>query len=258
MATKIDLIRLAGEAERQLAPAFSLVNPATVVVPRRVAGSAFAAQFDHTRNVIFVDLHELKHLDDLEVVHTIGEEVGHALHYILRPDLYRRAKPTKEEVIQAVEHGRFSEQLRDSLLCSNQIEMIGFLTGLMFLESRSGRDATMAYRQRSEPYLEPWTMPEALSLIDEFTKLHCESVSESFGKAPEAWRERAESARPNTLPKDANELMIQLTHRMGYRLALDVHAQAQDRQEELFQLALRAGTISEFYDSAELPEQRRG
>jgi hypothetical protein len=257
MAIKSDFLKLAGSAEDSLARVFGLVKPSTVVVLGRVSGSAFGAQFDHTRNVIFLDPQELKQWDDLELVHTMGEEVGHALHYILRPDLYRRANPTKEEVIQAVELGRFSELLRDSLLCSNLIEMIGFLAGLIFLEGRSGRDAAMAYRKRTEPYLEPWTMPEALSLIDVFTKLHCESVSESFGKAPEAWRERAESTRPNTLPRDANELMIQLTHRMGYRLALDVHAQAQDRQEELFQHALRADTILDFYTSTGLPEQRR-
>jgi hypothetical protein len=257
MAIKTDLLELAGSAEDSLARVFGLVKPSTVVVSGRVSGSAFGAQFDHMRNLIFVDVYELKRWDDLEVVHTMGEEVGHALHFILRPELFRRAKPAKEAVIQAVEEGRYSDLLRDSLLCSNLIEMIGFLAGLMFLENRSGRDAAMSYRKRSEPYLEPWTMPDALSLIDEFTNLHCESVSKSIGKAPEAWRERAESARPNTLPKDANEVMIHLTHRLGHRLALDVHAQAQDRQEELFQHALRADTILDFYTSTGLPEQRR-
>lgn len=253
MTSMSQLIDLAADAENQLGPLFELVKPSTVVVPGRISGSGFCAQFDHIKNLIYVDVHELKHWDSVEVVHTMGEEVGHALHFILRPEIFRRAKPAKEAVIQAVEQGRYCELLRDSLLCSNLIEMIGFLAGLIFLEGQVGREAAKTYRERSEPYLEPWGMAEALSLVDYFTQLHTESVSKAFGQAPESWRAKAKAARPNTLPKDANELMIELTHRMGYRLALDIHAQPRERQEELFRLALRADTILEFYERAGLP-----
>ncbi len=248
-----ELLRLADRALDVLAPLFKQNRPEIVVVPRRVRGSLFPAEYNHERNVIHVDPSELGRLDDLEVIHTIGEEVGHNLHFLRRPELFPRARPGLDVLIASVADGEHGSIIWDSMTVSNLLEMVGFYSGLRFLEAMKGASALRRYRERCEPELAAWTLAAGLGIVAYWSRIRGKAVTEQYQQRGEKLLADLEAVEPDAGPKDARSLMIDLTHRTGYRLALDMDCWPAVRQRELFDLALTVDTLPELVERGRIP-----
>lgn len=252
-----DFVRTAHAAADFLAPFLGVRDPRIVVVPRPLPGSDRLGNYEHTQDVIHLDVSSSKRLPDSEWLHTIGEEVTHALHHSLRPELWATAHPTKAHCLEhmADPPAEFAQDLWRSILSTNLIEMVGFWGGLRFLRHSRGARAAREYAELWLPELVHWRVSTGLYLVDTFCGVHAESVCGDYRASPQEHAAKIEAAQPNSLPKDLNQFWDSLIHNIGYRLACDLFALEEERQSELLAFALSMNTIDEFHAQAKIAQE---
>jgi len=245
------IMQTAYAAADKLSPIFKLKNPAIVVVPERLKGSSYFAAHEHTRNIIYFDIHELRSFDETEILHTIGEEVGHNLHFLVRPDLFPKARPTQEMSLDAIAQGQYATLLRENVLYNNLLEMIGFYCGLRFLEIESGKRNADAYIERCRENLNNWTLDRILPLIEFFGAESEKRLKTEYQQSPE---EFIKAAFETDKFHDSNieKWWRKVIHRIGYYLGCRLYGLPQDQQLQHIETALQANTVLDFCDRTKL------
>lgn len=249
--SKTDVIRTSYVAADKLGPIFKLENPSIVVVPERLKGSSYLAAYEHTRNVIYFDVNELRRFDCTEILHTIGEEVGHGLHFLVRSDLFPKARPTKEMTLDAIAQGKYATNLLENMLCNNLLEMVGFYCGLRFLEIMNGKRAAHSYIERCVENLHGWTLDRIVPLIDFFGKQSGKHLDERYRQSPEEFIKAAlETDKFND--SNVETWWRSVIHRVGYNFACELYGLSPEQQLQHIEIALQTNSILEFNDKANL------
>lgn len=238
---QLEILALTRGAVRTLAELFE-INPKITLVPSKRAGSYYDAEFYYPMNTIFLDVPSLAQQNLAHVVHTVGEEVGHALHFHLLPQIFMKSDPSHERILEAITRGIYRDLFVQTIEASNLTEFVGFFSGLYFLRQQSDSKLAKEYADIALKAYESY-IPERFSVVHELADNDARSVEAAYQKSPLNIKEQVLDGAKD---KRITDLMSHLKHGFGYWLASKVYTES-DRGRRYLKIALKCKKFSQLH-----------
>lgn len=218
------------------------ISKKIVIFPQRRKGSIYDAEFFHEHRGIYLDMKRLATQNDAHVIHSLGEEVGHFLHYHINPNIFQQSDPSKQEVIRSFKN-QTHEELADKVLeASNLIEFIGFFSGLHLLSDRFDPESANKYAGAASDFYSEYIADDLRKVVEEI-KDHAEKLQETYRQSTVAAREIETQILEGE--SELEKELSYLKHGFGYRLASKVYCLEGNLKEKCFKIALKSEDFSE-------------
>ena len=217
------------------------INPPVVLHRRQ--NSAYESEFFHSENKIYLDIPKLLERNDIYIVHTLGEELGHNYHYNINPLLFENSDPSKKQILEAIKKGMYEELANKVLQTSNLIEFVGFSSGLFVLTEMynlgTARDFVNIGLEEFADYI-----PENLPFLEEIAEANNKQVEQAYASNPKNIEKQVLKGKQEP---QIEETMNNLKHGYGYYLACKNYQLSYSDRVNNFKAALNLETISQLY-----------
>jgi hypothetical protein len=238
---KENTLRLVEHSTIILSRLFGVKQKKLDLVLEKKPGSIFDAEFDYVDGKVYLNTGTIWDYGNLHGVHTIGEEIGHKIHYDQSPHIFHTGHPTTDQFAEAINNGEYNPKfLENVLLSANLTEFVGFYSGLYLLNDRYGIDGARTYARATLEGTKDWVPESMLPIIREFATADSKNgdvlkdvdLKEHIDKSPDI---------------ECEKFVSKLKHSFGYHLASKVFELDYTKRHECFVMALKSKKISQLY-----------
>ena len=168
--------------------------------------------------------------------HTVGEEVGHAFHFLMRPDVWELSRPDCGQKARWVADGSFVPNCERVCDAANLVELVGCYAGLVFVEQTKSVHDVKNYVNAEKVRWQDWKMSRFKARVRRHAK-RFEQYGASLGVLTGDFFKEL----------DARMEEKYLIHGAGYRAAFDLYGFPPFLRKKGFNIALLADTLTDYY-----------
>ncbi len=248
MLAEKDIWPMAKYAALKFSPWFGLEPKPVDVALQKPPKTTYLAVFDHRKNLVFIDPKSYRKSGNEHFIHTIGEEVGHGLHFRRNPKIFDRSNPPIEETIASIKNGTYKRQCYDYIVSRNLVEFVGHLLGLELVADKINPSIARKYARVIEDYYRGSTFEKMRPFIVKMTEVgNDERALEMYEHDPENMKENADNEMGSEKAKEVKDGISCINHCIGYFRSAELFVGFDaDVRRRAFNMALECESAEEF------------